>query len=84
MHIFCVKRQWLYELRIRHNLTQTQMAQIIGADPSHYTRLESGKRDTRNGLRLIYLSSLAKHFGISIENLCNAEIGYLESVKARM
>jgi transcriptional regulator with XRE-family HTH domain len=81
MDTMCERREWLYNLRQRHSLTQTQMAEIINSESSHYTRLELGQRDTRGGIRLIYISALSKYFDIPVENLFDAEMDYLESLE---
>ena len=37
-------RDWLKELRIQKNMTQAEIAEIVGITPHYYGYIENGKR----------------------------------------
>lgn len=51
----------LRELRVRHDLTQEQMASLLGTDVKWYQRIEWSKKD----LRASTIERLAAVFGVS-------------------
>lgn len=58
-----MKRTDLKLFRIRHGLTQEQMAEKLGYSRGCYIRVESGKLS----ISLRFLTALSTEFGISID-----------------
>ena len=56
----------LKTLRVKHHLTQEQLAERADIDVTHVQRLESKKPC---GVRLVTLERIAKAFGITISEL---------------
>lgn len=65
--IIAVKRQWLYELRSNENLTQRDMARIMGISPSHYSNIECGRRGLRGRSLRDHFVTISNHFGVSTD-----------------
>ena len=40
-----LNREWLKELRIRKNMTQSQISEACGISLSYYSLIENGERD---------------------------------------
>jgi len=55
----------LKDLRRRHELTQEQVATLLGADLRWYQRIEAGEKD----IRATTLDRLASAFGVSATEL---------------
>lgn len=72
-----VKRLWLYELRTSANLTQGDMAHIMGISSSHYNNIEHGRRGLRGRLLSDHFVTLADYFHISLEQIHKMESIYL-------
>jgi len=53
-----------------HNLTQQQIADLIHMHRSNYSRVEAGERE----LSIEAIQKIAKHFGLTIDQLVNEEI----------
>lgn len=56
-------------LREQKGMTQQQFAELIHMHRSNYSKVESGERD----LSLEAVGTIARHFGMSIDALVNAE-----------
>lgn len=56
----------LKELRIKHGLTQKQVAEIIGASVSTYTRYEKG---VCSKMKITYIAILMQYYGVTFEEL---------------
>ena len=59
----------LKELRLKANLQQTEMAQMLGVSFMQYYRYEHGKSFPRYA----DLIALADYFGVSLDYLCGRE-----------
>ncbi|WP_406676393.1 helix-turn-helix transcriptional regulator [Moorella sp. ACPs] len=70
-----MKNRRLIELREKANLTQKQLAEIIGISQSMIARIERGDREPRKHIKM----QLAKFFGVTVEWLFYEQVEYLES-----
>ncbi|MBE6861471.1 MAG: helix-turn-helix transcriptional regulator [Ruminococcus sp.] len=67
-------RKNIVELRIKHNLSQNQLAEALGASRTHYNGIENGKTDiTKN-----YINTLAEFYEVPVDNI----VVYSESYDA--
>ena len=57
--------QRLYDLRMDHNLTQQQVADMLGCKREVYRRYEKGTRT----IPVDYLMKLADHYGVTVNYL---------------
>jgi transcriptional regulator with XRE-family HTH domain len=57
--------QFLKDYRVEHNLTQKQMAELLGTSRNYYCSLETGKK--KPGFRLF--GKIAEVLGIPVEYL---------------
>lgn len=71
------KRLWLRELRTASNLTQTEMAHIIGTSRSEYNHIECGARGLRGQYDTDYFTAISEYFGIPLTVLHELESRYL-------
>ncbi len=65
------------EYRLKHGFTQAQLAEIVGVDDKHLSRIELGKNMPNPNL----LEKYAQIFGIEIKDLF--EFSYLEAPDTR-
>lgn len=56
----------LFDLRTDHDLTQKDIARILGISRQYYSRYENGDIDTP----IRHLITLAKYYNVSIDYLC--------------
>lgn len=57
--------EYLKQYRLNHNLTQSQMAEILGTSQNYYNRLEANLK--KPGFKLI--DRISKSLGITIQNI---------------
>ena len=60
-------RQWLKQLREEKNLTQCQLAKMLGISQQYYCTIEKGIRQKYMSIELAY--KLTKIFDISIDEI---------------
>lgn len=77
------KRLWLYELRDKHNLSRSDMAQILDICVSHYARIELGQRGLRGSLQRDYFVTISEHFDIPLEKVHKMEDAHLAKAADR-
>ena len=64
-------RLWLIALRSQNNLTQSEMAQIVGLSQNYYCSIE--KRVRLQVLDFKFVCAISDAFGISLDTIRNCE-----------
>lgn len=64
-------RSWLIELRQKRNLSQADIAKMIGVTQSYYSLIENGER--QSDLNLSTAEKLSKIFKISLKKISEYE-----------
>jgi transcriptional regulator with XRE-family HTH domain len=64
-------REWLKNLRKQNNITQSDMADLLGISQNHYSNIENGARAPR--LTLLFASQISDIFDIPLSKIRNYE-----------
>lgn len=65
-------RKWMKETRKKLGLTQAQAAESLGITEGYYLMIENG--DRQKSLDLAFVQKLSKLFGMTVQQIADAEI----------